>query len=254
MGEPQGAIGELVFPPDTSEDGGAECGTYRDVSPALMEILVYLPKVTTAGDTAQTVAFWLDLWQGLPDGSVDYTGSTTEYQVPVNPGELVDPVSYTGWELPVGPAYIPVLGIAWYNDVNAEPTGWTFYWPEYVENWINRSGTWSFEGVFNACAPLVKPVSSLSPTTGPVNTSVSYRLHYFPIGIPVTATWDGRALTTATTDQNGRATGTFKVPDGQVMGPHTVSFTAGSWQATKTYTVKPRIKVTPRYGGTGPAG
>jgi hypothetical protein len=241
----EGVVGDVILPPDTVDEPGGDCATNRTVSPATMAIGVNLPQVAVAGSSAQAIRFHLGLWQVLPDGSSDYVGGAITDPVVINPGERTEANTFTIGQVPVGPRWLAVITIQWYDDVNAEPTGWLAYQFEYLGTWINRTGEWEFVSAGRACPSLVNPVASLSPTSGIVNTAVAFKLFYFPVEVPVAIQWDAKSLGTVQTDFYARASGAFKVPDGQVMGDHTVSFVAGNWKATRVFTVKPRIKVTP---------
>jgi hypothetical protein len=241
----EGTIGDVILQPDTADDPGGACATDRTLSPDLMQISVNMPAVTVTDGNAQTIRLVLDLYQQLPDGSMDYVGSGWEAPQIVNPGEYTTPDWFTLTDVPAGPRWYPVLTVLWYDDPNADPTGWIAYRIENFATWVNNTGTWESLPVSNACYPLTNPYASISPTSGTVNAVVTYRLYYFPVEVPVEISWDSKSLGSVTTDFYARASGTFKVPDGQVMGQHTVSFTAGKWKATRLFTVKPRIKVTP---------
>jgi hypothetical protein len=102
---------------------------------------------------------------------------------------------------------------------------------------------------------VVRPVPgalTLSSTRGTVNSRVTASISNFPPNTPVTLTFPGfyPATATATTDSTGKATLTFRVP-ASPLGMYTVQVTSGGTEATSTYEIVPRIKLTPGQAARG---
>jgi hypothetical protein len=86
--------------------------------------------------------------------------------------------------------------------------------------------------------------ASLSPTSGIVNSGVSFSISWFPPNTTIGIKWDSTSLGTIQTNSSGKASGSFRVPAAP-MGKHTVRWSVGSITAQRTFTVVPRIKVIP---------
>jgi hypothetical protein len=79
---------------------------------------------------------------------------------------------------------------------------------------------------------------------GIVNSVVNYDLLYFPKNSVVSVRWDSSQLSSVATNGMGDASGSLTIP-ATPMGTHKIRWTSGQFSASSTFTVSPRIKVTP---------
>ncbi|HET8522873.1 MAG TPA: hypothetical protein VFL82_06555 [Thermomicrobiales bacterium] len=93
---------------------------------------------------------------------------------------------------------------------------------------------------------------SLSANRGTVNSRLTATLDGFPANTAVTLTFPGYydATATGTTDATGAATLELRVP-ATPLGSYTVTVRGGDTQASGSYDVVPRIKLTPGEGARG---
>jgi hypothetical protein len=96
----------------------------------------------------------------------------------------------------------------------------------------------------SVCGRLRSPSVVANTTTGIVGSTTSFTLQYFPTNTLVPITWDGKQIGSAWIGSGSFSDGSFKVPAAP-MGPHTVHWKYGHWDAKATYTVKPSIKLSP---------
>jgi hypothetical protein len=187
----------------------------------------------------QPVSVEWQVYKVLSSISVSLVYSSSVYVGTAYDFDPVDSGAYTIYNLPVGPTYIGVALIDWYNG-SASSVGHSYARYDYYETYTNSS----YNGVKNACYSPYHPTASLSPTSGIVGSSVAYSVSSFPPNTTVSAKWDGKALTSVKTGSGGKASSHFTVPAAP-MGTHTIRWTAGSLAAQRTFTVTPRIKITP---------
>lgn len=99
-------------------------------------------------------------------------------------------------------------------------------------------------------------VASLGLLYGKVGDAIPYDLSGFPVNSSVAITWKRPggstvALTPATTDGSGSATGSLIVPETNAGPGNSVIFTSGSIVRTTTFDVDPALTVTPAIAAPG---
>jgi hypothetical protein len=190
----------------------------------------------------QQVGVRPQLYQRLADGSYQFLA---EYEVEVL--ETVGPVpaavqprgSFAN--LGAGPDYVVGYLIKWYPPSGGTVEDWAIVMATDYVTIVDSVPVLYDQPICNSYWP---PNIKISADAGTVNSTVSYALDEYPIHVSVTAKWDGAVIHSTNTNNTGRATGSFLVPAAP-MGPHKLTFSYGHWTATKTYTVKPRIKLIP---------
>jgi len=105
-----------------------------------------------------------------------------------------------------------------------------------------------------AIAPVSAQTAAINPTAGAVGTSVTVTATGFAPSSIVTATFDNAAVTTAPavvkTDTNGDVTFALLIPAASA-GAHTIRVSDGVNTDTETFTVQPRVTITPTKGPVG---
>lgn len=237
-----GVVGAATLT-DTAASPAATCRVNRASSPPFVDILAAGPTVSPApGYPTQPVAWRAVLAQILPDSSLATlatspltTATTTAAQPVTLPGRGFDPQ-------PLGPAYVVLAEVTWYDPGTGVATGVATHRIEFYRP-LNDQGA-PTGGAASACRSPLAPVAAIPVPRGTVNSAVGYTLSYFPASTSLTVTWDGKALGTALTGPDGALAGAFVVPAAP-LGSHTVRWSAGGWSVSAAFTVAPRIKVTP---------
>jgi hypothetical protein len=222
---------------DTLASPGGECWNHGGLVDLTMAGQLIYPN---SDYYHQPVSVEWQVYKVLSSTSVSLVYSSSVYVGTAYEFDPVDSGYYTVYNLPVGPTYIGVALIDWYNG-SATSVGHSYARYDYYNTYTNGS----YKGVKNACYSPYHPAASLSPTSGIVGSSVAYSVSSFPPNTTVSAKWDGKALTSVKTNSSGNASSHFTVPAAP-MGKHTIRWTAGSLAAQRTFTVTPRIKITPR--------
>jgi hypothetical protein len=201
----------------------------------------YITVLASSFFAPQKVNVTESIYQRLANGSyskVKQGDTATVNATFTNP--VYVPVSTSFANLPVGPDYVDAYHIAWRNvnnisDLGTVDVAYTLYHREINGSLLSDA---------SVCGGLMPPFVGVNTSTGTVNSAVSYTLQYYPLNRSVPITWDGTTIGTALTGSNGQASGSFTVPAAP-MGDHSVHWKYGHWDTKITYTVKPRIKVTP---------
>jgi hypothetical protein len=192
---------------------------------------------------------WTVVYQKLASGTLDtvWISQGTTYEVTQAPLTIDPPVSPN---LPVGPTYVLAYELDWYDPTTnnqvtegREVVGYTHYW-RFIGSPYQK---FSESSVCNSIWP---PYNTLIETTGAVGSLLNFYIYRYPRNVTVNVRWDGAVIGSVGTTSTGDAAGNVKVP-ASIMGPHTIKFTYGSWVSQATYTVKPRIKVTPSTASRG---
>jgi hypothetical protein len=198
-----------------------------------------IPIAITAspGRNNQKVTVLTRLYQHL-----DHAGDLVVKEVDAYPYPF-QPTGYFS-KLPAGPDYVLAYRIIWYASDNATIQGQAVaIKSEYIH---------MVDGVLAdydraLCDSPWPPTVEVSATSGTVNSPLNYWLDLYPLGVSVNVKWDGKVISSTDTNNKGQAFASGPVP-ASPMGPHTVKFTYGHWTSTATFTVKPRIKLTPSTG------
>jgi hypothetical protein len=147
--------------------------------------------------------------------------------------------------LPAGPDYVLAYAVAWLSQSGTVDGKAVARQSQYITTLNNTGIPVLFDQPI--CGSSFPPSATLSATSGTVNSPVSYQLKQYPLKVAVAVKWDGATIATVSTTKEATATGSLLIPAAP-MGPHKLSFTYGHWNASQTYTVKPRIKVIPSTG------
>ena len=221
---------------DTSDLPGVECwnaGNTVDISLAGVSLYSY------SSYSSETVSVQWYLFKVLANGSSSLVSQssvhyrTAYYSTPAN-----FPY-YTFYDRPLGPTYIGVARLIWYNSVG-NAIGFNDALYDYYSTYVDGG----YYGVKDACYSPYHPTASLSPTSGTVNSSVSFSTNSFPANSSLTVKWDSTTLGSISSNSSGKSSGSFKVPAAP-LGKHTVRWSTGGLAAQRTFTVIPRIKITP---------
>jgi hypothetical protein len=144
--------------------------------------------------------------------------------------------------MPAGPDYLWVEEFIWYQPDATHVDGWIDVAYSVYRPTIQGSSL-TFPDA-SVCASVREPVVLVDHTTGTVNSTLHYTVSRFPIHVTVNARWDGTVIGSVHTDLTAVGIGSFAIPAAP-MGPHSVRWTYGTWSASSTFTVKPRIKIIP---------
>jgi hypothetical protein len=188
---------------------------------------------------SQKVSVQWDFYRVISSDSVSLIFSSSSYFLTAYSSTPAYFSDYTLTNVPLGKTYIAVARLTWYDSsYNVEGYRDALY--DYYSTYVNGS----YYGVKDACYSPYHPTASLSPTSGTVNSTVSFSASSFPPNTSLSVKWDGTSLGSLPTNSSGKASGSFKVPAAP-MGNHTVRWSTGSLAAQRAFTVKPRIKITP---------
>jgi hypothetical protein len=149
----------------------------------------------------------------------------------------------------LGPRYVVNDEILWFDPSKAGiVTGSATYRINFYRL-LNENGTQLGQAA-NSCRSPEPPSVTLLTQRGTVNARTGYSLAGFPLNATLAITWDGKQIGTTTTGPDGTLRATLVVPAAR-MGFHTVAWSAGTWTASATYQVVPRIKAIPNYVSRG---
>lgn len=172
-----------------------------------------------------------------------------------------------GWDAPTGDVAVTVQG---YRVTRSDETpvcgGSTLVTALTCTDSRPASGTYSYivTALYNsftasatsASITVVQPSITLVPASGHVGDSVTVTGANYPPGSLVTATYDGSPFTLGppgpSTDGSGNVPSgtTFSLP-ASISGAHTVWVSAGGRSAAATFTVSPRVWLSPTSGVAG---
>jgi hypothetical protein len=144
-------------------------------------------------------------------------------------------------DYPVGPDYVVAVKITWHRGTASTVLGSVTLVYSNYEEWIADSND---HQVSSVCTSMFLPAVQAGPTSGTVNSTLNYTIKRFPLKVTSTIFWDGVSIGSVLTTSQGTATSSFKIP-ASPMGPHTIKWKYGKWEVSKTFTVKPRIKLIP---------
>jgi hypothetical protein len=159
------------------------------------------------------------------------------YPNPVQPGGY-----FSGWK--AGPDYVIGYLITWYPPDLSEVTGQAIV--IQTNYFVTVNGVLIREDA-PVCGSYWKPAVTTSASSGTVNSTLTYALDLYPLSVPVSVKWDGATITSVNTTNQGTASGSLRIPAAP-LGTHKLTFSTGHWNASATFTVKPRIKVIPTTG------
>jgi hypothetical protein len=152
-------------------------------------------------------------------------------------------VKPNGAYFPAGPTYVLVYEFQWLDPLNQlSIEGWADVAYNHYRSTLEGS---LVDPDSPVCGSLYPTYGNISQSSGAVGSLVYYDVHRFPLFVSIGVRWDGTAIDQFTHARSGiDGGGSFKVP-ASPMGPHTVQLKYGTWVVSKTFTVKPRIRVSP---------
>jgi hypothetical protein len=227
------------FPPLTCEYP-ANPGFHQNVH--LVSPFVY----PVQGILSQDIRITLSINRRLPGGSlqlvetVSLTGTAT-YQSPFYVG------GGGGWGIfgeDTGSTFVETLKIEWFAAPSVVMSYVELLYTHYQTTVLGSPN--QVLPVTDACYPVKPATAQLGAAEGTVGSSIPFNIARFPHDPNVGIYFDGSKLGTVATDLSGSAWSSLVVPAAP-MGKHTIKFYRYGRNATATYTVKPRIKVSPSY-------
>lgn len=96
----------------------------------------------------------------------------------------------------------------------------------------------------------VSPAITISKTSGIVGTSVTVKATGFPASATLSLKWDGVQVGSARSDRAGAASFTLRVP-AAIAGAHKIAVSTTGKTKSKTFTVLPRMTLSPVSGKAG---
>jgi hypothetical protein len=246
-----GQIGKVFLPALPTECRQFTAGYLGPVEQVTIEHLANNPIsiLSVPGVDPQNVRVHLRLYQRLANNKYvflkEYSSFTTG-----TVGEFFSFVDVVGKleNLPAGPDYVVAYYVEWLSPSGQSVDGWAIaLQSDYYTLLDNKGASALYDQPM--CSSLFPPQATLSATSGTVSSPVSYALKNYPLGVSVPIVWDGKVIANASTNSAGVTSGTIPVPAAP-MGTHKLSFSYGHWVASKTFTVKPRIKLFPNSGLT----
>jgi hypothetical protein len=203
---------------------------------------ITFPTATAHTDySSQLVSVSARAYQKLANGSLQFLYETiTAYTVVNSTPTIVYPNSFT---LPAGPTYVLAYEFIWYNPSTPDvvegrvTVAYTSYRPSILDPAQVFPNT-------SVCASVWPPFANVSNTSGTVNSTLNYSVHRYPLNVTVQVRWDGTSIDTVHTNNTAKGSDSLKIP-ASPKGPHTLSFSYGTWSSSVSYTIKPRIKFIP---------
>jgi hypothetical protein len=236
-----GTIG-LYRLPEPPDNDPVDCHYHYVDGQQVVEIQPDGPIYVTArtGSFADIVDARYILYQRLADGTLDYLFAGPSNAALVGPS--FEPIVVNGPGVWPGPDYVLVMEIKWVGNMDGGLKGKVNI---AYNNYLPTLDGGPAQNLTTAtCSSLWPEAVETSATTGTVNSKLNYTIMRYPRELAVPITWDGVVIGEAHTDATARATGSFKIPAAP-LGPHTIQWKYGHWDAKITFTVKPRIKVIP---------
>jgi len=239
-----GQTGSRVFY-DTASVPGALCTNDVSGEPGSVDVRIQTIKLAPAAafaEAGQMTAVRYLLYQKLPSGSLNLVAHSSYVNKRSEPFEWAQFNGFTFHNRALGPTYIAGLEMVWYGD-DSTPTGRLNTKISYYDVTSIPEGSVA-EHVDSTCKSPFQSTVITSARSGVVNSVLAYKLLYFPLGSSVSVRWDANQLTTVFTSSSGDAVSSLRIP-AVPMGTHKLKWSAGSWSATSSFTVVPRITLTP---------
>ena len=198
----------------------------------------------TSGYTKQTTSVQYLLYQELAGGTLNLVDRSPLMMAMTEASGAAAFGPYTFENRGIGPRYVVVVDMIWYDDAT-EPIGGSqvrFKNYEVRKHFPDNTGDSSIS-IQSACNPTVPPLVVASASEGTVQSPLSFSIRYFPSKVTVFIRWDGiQSIGSITTTAAGDGSGVVRIPAAP-MGTHTLKWQYDSWADSATYTIKPRIKV-----------
>ncbi|MGH2558592.1 MAG: hypothetical protein ACRDJH_05970, partial [Thermomicrobiales bacterium] len=139
---------------------------------------------------------------------------------------------------------VVLVEFLWYGPDGAAEEGWVRTPVRHYQPYIITSAGRTRVEVEPSCDSTNSPAATVSNVGGTVNSWLAFDLFYFPIDAPLQVRWDSASLDSVQTDDRGEVHGRVRIPAAP-MGVHTIRWFTGNWTVSESFTVVPRIKVTP---------
>jgi hypothetical protein len=212
---------------------------YNPGGPPESFISAYAPNIyAVPGLAGQPLEVTYRLNQRWPDGSLHSISDAHVYSVAGQ--NAPSPIS-SAWfhTYDRGSSFVLTVEIVWYFG-STEVGRIELLYTQYQSNTYGSPSL----PVTNACKPLHAATAVLGKSEGTVGSSIPFKIDYFPSDPNVGIYFDGTKMGTIATDSWGTANGSFVVPAAP-MGARTVKFYRLGRTVSKTFTIKPRIKLIP---------
>jgi hypothetical protein len=238
-----GHTGSRIFY-DTQSVPGASCTNQLGSAPGSVNIRVNTVKLAPADkSTNQTTAIRYLLYQKLPSGALDLVARTSYHTKESYSWEWAEFSGFTFKSRAIGPTYIAALEMVWYGD-DSTPTGRVNAQISYYAVQSLPDGSAGEDHVASTCRSPYLGTVKTSLKQGTVNSVVNYNLLYFPKNTFVSVRWDGTQMDSVFTSASGDVSNSLTIPAAP-MGSHQIRWVSGEFTATSSFTVVPRIKLTP---------
>ncbi|MGH2535571.1 MAG: hypothetical protein ACRDJW_25215 [Thermomicrobiales bacterium] len=240
----EGTVGPYQFT-DLAGDPGVRCvNDLRSFPGDVAGTLTAASLSVMPTRDSQVVGARANFFQQQPSGAIELI-TQSDIVIRTASGSTWVPfsdISFTG--LPVGPIYLAQLEIFWYDHGGQSVEGSVRRPIRFYQRIVHREGGTVVEPPDDVCHSPDQPVVVAATERGIVNSHLAFDLIYFPIDVPLQVRWDSTRLDSVQTDDRGEVHGSFRIPAAP-MGPHTIRWFTGDWTASATFTVVPRIKITP---------
>jgi hypothetical protein len=197
-----------------------------------------------SGYSEQTTSVQYLLYQELSGGKLNLVDRSPLVMATTEASGWAAFGPYTFENRGIGPRYVVVVDMVWYDDAANPAGGRQVRLQNYeVRNHYPNDTSNSSVTVQSACISPVPPSVSISASEGTAQSPLNFSIRYFPSRVTAFIRWDGsQSIGSITTTTAGGASGIVQIPAAP-MGAHTLKWQYDNWAATTTYTVKPRIKV-----------
>jgi hypothetical protein len=237
---------------DSQGTPGARCNFDLTTFPGFVDIKVSLPNLyASAGYNTQTVGVRVGLWQLRPGGAAyDLVALSDLFSATATPDVSTLFSNYTFTDQPIGPTYVVVAEMYWYEVDGTSIDGVLRGTIDYYQRVQIKDDNPTPLLTAQACTSPVQPKVVTPEDRGIVNSAFPFHLYYFPINRAVNVRFDGRDVGPVQTNDRGEVVGRFRIP-AIPMGDYDVRWFTGDWDARASFTVIPRIKLTPGEAGPG---
>jgi hypothetical protein len=238
-----GNIGTWLFP-EPPGSPPLKCA-YSEDTQSYLVVQSLLPTVFSAvpGPSTQHVEITVAFFRRLPNGSLMLLKSKLGKAGDATLVAPLVPDSPTFGYFDKGSTVVVHVNIDWF--VNGAVSGHVELAYTQYQTTIQVPGSSDqVLPVTDACYPAIPASVSLASAHGIVGSTVAFQALRFPQDPAVSIYFDGGKIGSFATDIFGNGAGNFIVPAAP-MGPHTVKLYRYGRSAKATFTVKPRIKVSP---------
>ena len=202
----------------------------------------FVTVMASSAYNTQKVGLEKKFYQRLASGSLSWLFSTSPSFISAhNTVPSAFAIADLPTTLPAGPDYVLVDEITWFAPDNTTIEGYVDVAYElYRPSILGSPVVLPDADVCHVGSPAVV----VNTTSGTVNSTLNYTIKRYPQNVTVQIRWDGTSFDSVVTDDQAHAADSLHIP-ASPMGDHLLKWTYGKWVSGITYTVKPRIKITP---------